>query len=78
MYNMCLLKECKYIEIIDGLPTPEKMFIHYDADHKPLWIDYMGKELVRKPKRRTLRKILKVSRNLSHRAKPLLPAVGTW
>jgi hypothetical protein len=75
---MCLLKACKYIEIIDGLPTPEKMYIHYDADHKPLWIDYMDMKLVRQPKRRTLRKIQQKTRKLSHRATTLLPADGTW
>lgn len=75
---MCRLKACKYIEIIDGLPTPEKMYIHYDADHKPLWIDYMDKKLVRQPKRRTLRKINKTSKRFSAVGDLVLPADGIW
>lgn len=46
---MCLRPECKYIEIVAGLPsTIFNTYIHYDGDHNPLWIDYMGLEFDRK------------------------------
>lgn len=57
---MCLRPECKYIEIIEGLPsTIFKTYIHYDADNKPLWIDYMGLEFDRKNSPKPVRKVYK-------------------
>ncbi len=37
---MCNRKDCKEINIIDGLPNNAKLFIHYNADMKPILIQY--------------------------------------
>ena len=52
---MCQLSNCKYIEIIDGLPNNQKMYIHHDEKLKPFWIDYLDRYFIML-KRKTLKK----------------------
>jgi hypothetical protein len=40
---MCNRYDCKEINIIEGLPNNAKMFIHYNADMKPILIEYDNK-----------------------------------
>ena len=45
---------------MEGLPsTIFKTYIHYDADNKPLWIDYMGLEFDRRNSPKPVRKVYK-------------------
>ena len=32
--------DCKQINIIDGLPNNAKLFIHYNYDMKPIFLEY--------------------------------------
>jgi hypothetical protein len=52
---MCQLSNCKYIEIIDGMPNDQKMYIHHDEKLIPFWIDYLDRQFIRL-KRKTLKK----------------------
>lgn len=81
-----LIYMTKYSEIAD-LPDGNVMFIHYEEKDRPVWIEYLNRATNKSVKyykrfNRTrkirLRKISQLSSNLSHRANPLLPAVGTW
>jgi hypothetical protein len=59
---MCQLTNCKYAEIIDGLPSDKKMYIHCDDKFIPFWIDYYDKCFIAE-KKKTLkrRKVFKSS-----------------
>ena len=37
---MCQLKNCKYAEIIYGMPSDKTMYIHHDEKLNPFWINY--------------------------------------
>ena len=57
---MCQLTNCRYIEIIDGLPNNQKMYIHHDKRLKPFWIDYLDREfIILKNKTFKRRKVIK-------------------
>jgi hypothetical protein len=77
----------KYSEIAE-MPDGNKLFIHYEEEQYPVWIEYVNTKTNRSVKfdrRRKagtqkiqLRKIYNKTRKLSCRANSFLPADGTW
>jgi hypothetical protein len=55
---MCQLSNCKHIEIIDGLPNNQKMYIHHDKQIKPFWIDYCDRYFIKLKKKTSKRRII--------------------
>jgi hypothetical protein len=65
---MCQLSNCKYIEIIDGMPSNQKMYIHHDEKLKPFWIEYSDRYfLLLKKKTLKKRKVIKSNTIRIHR-----------
>ena len=67
------------------MPDGNKLFIHYEEEQFPVWIEYVNtktdksvKLYQRKNRTAKLRKKENFTRKLTHRANPLLPSVGSW
>lgn len=82
---MCQLKNCKYAEIIYGMPSDKTMYIHHDEKLKPFWIDYCDRYFLIQ-KKKTIKKrryfktngILKLHRKTCKNEKIFDPSISMY